>query len=456
VRPLHLPSTVTTKLAEFALLLACFVAAVFLRFGSLSDYPALLSRALANTIVIQVCLSYVDLYEGFSYRSRLDDALRVAQSLVIALVVLTLLYWAAPSLEVGRGVVFIQMSLTLPTVVAWRLARRHAAATALGEGVLILGTGTSAQQVARELVERPGLGLRVVGFLGEDASQVGRHIVNPAVVGTLGDLSALTAHHRVSVIVVALDDARGRMPVAELLRHRMAGVYVLDATTLLENLTGRIMLRDLRPSWLVFAGGFDRRGLYQSTKRSLELALALVFFALNLPVFLAVALLVKLTSAGPVLFAQERVGERGRRFLVYKFRTMRADAEAASGPVWAARDGDPRATRLGRLLRKVRLDELPQLINVIKGDMSLVGPRPERPHFVEMLRAIIPFYEERHSVKPGITGWAQVKFGYGSNLEDAEEKLEYDLYYIKHMSWAFDIGILLYTLKVVLTGRGAR
>jgi lipopolysaccharide/colanic/teichoic acid biosynthesis glycosyltransferase len=150
------------------------------------------------------------------------------------------------------------------------------------------------------------------------------------------------------------------------------------------------------------------------------------------------------------------VGERGRRFLVYKFRTMRADAEAASGPVWAARDHDPRVTWLGGLLRKVRLDELPQLINVIRGDMSLVGPRPERPYFVERLRPIIPFYDERHSVKPGITGWAQVKFGYGSNLEDAEEKLQYDLYYIKHMSWAFDVGIMLYTLKVIITGRGAR
>jgi len=457
VRPLHLPSTTLPRLAEFAVLLACFCAAVLLRLGALSDYPSLLPKALATTLVIQVCLSYADLYEGFSYRSRLDDALRVVQSLGIALILLSLAYWAFPSLRVGRGVVFIQFALTLPAVVAWRWVRLYAATSAaLRVPVLILGTGAPAQQVAREIFSRPSLGFRVVGFLGEDAGQVRRQIVDSSVIGTLDDLSAMTARHSVSVIVVALDDARGRMPIAELLRHRLAGVRVLDATTLIENLTGRIMLRELRPSWLIFSGGFDRRSLYQSTKRFLELVLALAFFAVNLPVSLTVALLVKLTSPGPVLLAQERVGERGRRFLVYKFRTMRADAEAASGPVWAARDGDPRATWLGRFLRKIRLDELPQLINVIKGDMSLVGPRPERPHFVEVLRTTIPFYDERHSVKPGITGWAQVKFGYGSNLEDAEEKLQYDLYYIKHVSWTFDIGIVLYTAKVILTGRGAR
>jgi sugar transferase (PEP-CTERM system associated) len=456
VRPPYLHAIPLGRLAEFALLLACFCAAVLIRTGSLYEHPLLLPRALTNTLVIQICLSYADLFEGFRYRSRLEDGLRVVQSLLAALVVLTLVYWAFPSLEVGRGVVGLQFALTLPTVVAWRSFLRTAGDAALGEPTLILGTGPPAQQVAREILSRPGLGFRVVGFLGEHSDQVGQQIVNPSVIGSLDDLSTIVAREGASVIVVALDDARGRMPMAELLRHRLAGVRVLDAATLIEEITGRIMLRDLRPSWLVFSSGFGRRSVYRRVKRSIELLLALALFVALLPVFAFVALLVRLTSPGPVLFAQGRVGERGRCFLLYKFRTMHVDAEAKSGPVWAARDGDPRVTPLGRLLRKSRLDELPQLINVIRGEMSLVGPRPERPHFVEKLGTIIPFYDERHTVKPGITGWAQVKFGYGSNLEDAEEKLQYDLYYIKHMSWVFDIGIMLYTLKVILTGRGAR
>jgi exopolysaccharide biosynthesis polyprenyl glycosylphosphotransferase len=171
---------------------------------------------------------------------------------------------------------------------------------------------------------------------------------------------------------------------------------------------------------------------------------------------LIVAVVVRLDSPGPVLYRQERVGEKGKTFMLFKFRTMRQDAEASTGPVWASRDGDPRITRVGRFMRKTRLDELPQLFNVLRGEMAFVGPRPERPHFVENLRKVIPYYDERHSVKPGITGWAQIKFGYGSTIEDAEEKLQFDLYYVKHMSLIFDVGIIVDTLKVVLVGKGAR
>jgi sugar transferase (PEP-CTERM system associated) len=457
VRLPHVPSTSLASVVEGAALLAAFFAAVLLRFGQLVDYPLLVPKAFVNTAVIAFCLSYADLFEGFGYRSRVEEALRVVQSLLAALLLLTLVYWAFPAMQVGRGVLTIHLVLGGAAVLALRQVRLSAAGTGvLGHSVLILGTGPSGQQIAREMLARPGLGLRVSGFLGEHAAEVGRHVVNPSVIGTLDELPKLVPRHRVSMIVVALEDARGRMPIAELLRQRLSGVRVYEATTLFEQLTGRIPLSSIRPSWLVFAPGFVRPPLYRATKRALELALASVTCVLALPPFAIVALLVKLTSSGPVLFRQERVGEGGRVFVLYKFRTMRADAEAESGPVWAARDGDPRATPLGRLLRTLRLDELPQLFNVLKGEMSLVGPRPERPHFVETLRALIPYYDERHSVKPGITGWAQVKFGYGSNLEDAEEKLQYDLYYIKHMSWIFDVGIMVYTIKVMLLGHGAR
>jgi len=295
-----------------------------------------------------------------------------------------------------------------------------------------------------------------VGFVGEQRAEVGKHIVNPAVIGVGEELQGLVQRHRVNLILVALDDRRGKMPVAELLTCRLAGVRVEEAPAFYERLTGRIMVKNLRPSWLVFSQGFNKPRLLRNSKRVGELVVAALLIALLSPLLALIALLIKLDDPGPVLYGQTRVGEKGRVFTLYKFRSMKADAEAVSGPVWASRDGDPRITRVGRWLRKARLDELPQLVNVVRGEMSFVGPRPERPHFIEHLNRVIPYYNERHSVKPGITGWAQIKFGYGSTIEEAEDKLEFDLYYIKHMSLIFDLGILLDTLKVVVVGKGAR
>jgi exopolysaccharide biosynthesis polyprenyl glycosylphosphotransferase len=234
----------------------------------------------------------------------------------------------------------------------------------------------------------------------------------------------------------------------------MEGIRVVEAASLFEELSGRIALRDLRPSWLIFSSGFRKPRLLRSVKRGGEVALSIAALALAGPLIGLVALAIRLCCPGPVLYRQTRVGRDGRTFDLLKFRSMRQDAEAVSGPVWASARNDPRITAVGRVLRKTRLDELPQLWNVLRGDMSFVGPRPERPHFVDKLRRVIPYYDERHGVRPGITGWAQVKFPYGSTLEDAEEKLEYDLYYVKHMSLALDIAIVLETFKVMLLGRG--
>jgi sugar transferase (PEP-CTERM system associated) len=255
---------------------------------------------------------------------------------------------------------------------------------------------------------------------------------------------------------VALEDRRGKLPVSALLRCRMEGVRVEEATGFYERLTGKILVKNLRPSWLVFSQGFNKPRLLRNSKRVVEFLAASALLVLLGPFMLLIGLAVRLSSSGPALYRQERVGERGVTFQLLKFRTMRADAEAGTGPVWASEEKDPRITTLGRLMRKTRLDELPQLINVLRGEMSFVGPRPERPHFVDGLRKVIPYYDERHGVKPGITGWAQVKFHYGATLEDSEEKLQYDLYYIKHMSMVFDLGILLDTFKVMLVGKGAR
>ena len=278
--------------------------------------------------------------------------------------------------------------------------------------------------------------------------------MNPAIVGTPADIDRLIAQHHIDRIVVGLSDRRGKLPVEELLRAKMAGIRVEDATTTYERVTGKILIDDLRPSWLIFSDGFRVSRATRLMKRTIDLALSLLLAIVTLPLMLITALLVMLEDGAPVFYRQERVGENGRTFVLSKFRSMRKDAEKTGQPVWA-KDGDDRITRVGGFIRKTRLDELPQLWNVVSGDMSFVGPRPERPFFVEQLSHDIPFYQQRHAVKPGITGWAQVKYRYGSSREDAMEKLRYDLYYIKHLSVFFDLTIVFDTVKVVLFRKGA-
>jgi sugar transferase (PEP-CTERM system associated) len=293
-------------------------------------------------------------------------------------------------------------------------------------------------------------GYHVVGFVDDAAAS------NQAVplIGGPTELTDLIRRHNVDRVIVSLSDRRGRMPIRELLQAKMSGVRVEDAATTYERLTGKILIDEIKPSWLIFSDGFRASRTTRALKRVVDLLLAAVGLALASPLVLLTALAVRLESPGPVLYRQDRVGENGRVFTLYKFRSMRADAEQGT-PVWA-KDNDDRVTRVGRFIRLTRLDELPQLWNVLRGDMSFVGPRPERPFFVEQLAAVIPFYMERHAVKPGVTGWAQVKYQYGSSVEDAMEKLRYDLYYIKHLSIVFDLTIVVDTVKVIISGKGAK
>jgi sugar transferase (PEP-CTERM system associated) len=442
-------------------LVLAFLAAVYLRFdqsaSALLAYNDLPLKTLVNTAVLLTCLYYGGYYEDWPTQRPIETALRALQALVAGALLLLTVYYALPVLTVGRGILGLYLPMAFAILVSLRgLYRWMGEDEAFAQNVLILGTGGTAQEVARQVAKQRLSGLRVIGFLSEDSGDVGRRIVNPTVVGTTDELLLVAQRYQVKRIVVALDDRRGRMPVEELLRCRIDGIKVEEAASLLERLTGQIPIKNLRPSLLVFSPGFRETRLERRFKNAGEFALAAIALIALVPLMLLVALAVRLTSSGPVLYSQERVGERGRLFKLLKFRTMRLDAEAESGPVWASGDGDPRITRLGRLLRKTRLDELPQLINVLRGEMSFVGPRPERPHFVAQLRKVIPFYDERHSVRPGITGWAQVKSGYGSSIEDAQLKLQFDLFYIKHLSFGLDVGILLDTLKVVVVGRGAR
>lgn len=445
-------------LAESLILLLSFALSVLARFGSLEglwSYPGLLLKAAVCVLAIQLTLYYAELYE-YRLRRRIELFQRLGQSMAIAALGLAFLFFSVPGLEVGRGIFFLFLLLASSGLLTFRLLLLWAWGTlgAFGDRVLILGTGVPAQKVAREMLKRAPIGYRVLGFLTEHEGEVGRTLVTPDVLGTLSDLPRLSESQGATLIVVAQEDRRKRLPVDLLLRCRLAGVRVVEAANLFEGLSGRIPLRDLRPSWLIFSEGFRKQRLVASVKRVAEAAVAGLLLLLTAPLAALTALLVRLSSPGPVLYHQTRVGLNGRSFELLKWRTMRADAEKLSGPVWASGDNDPRITKLGRFMRKTRLDEVPQLWNVLRGDMSFVGPRPERPHFVQQLREVIPYYEERHSVRPGITGWAQVKFPYGSTLEDAEEKLEYDLFYVKHMSLLLDLAIVLETAKVMALGRG--
>ena len=338
-------------------------------------------------------------------------------------------------------------------MLAWRLAfYRFAHDPRLEERILILGAGRSARRLVREIRNRQDYAYRVVGFV-EDAD---RHGVarSPDVLGDASEIGRLVIDHHVDRIVVSLSDRRGHLPIEDLLRAKLAGVRVEDASTTYERLTGKILLDDLKPSSLVFSDGFRASRLTRTVKRLLDLVLAAAGLVVTAPLMLLTALAIRLESPGAVLYTQDRVGESGLVFTLYKFRSMCPDAEHGT-PVWAGQN-DRRVTRVGRYIRRARLDELPQLWNVLRGDMSFVGPRPERPYFVERLAAAVPYYVERHSVKPGVTGWAQVKYRYGSSVEDAIEKLRYDLYYIKHQSIVFDLTIALDTVKVILSGKGAQ
>jgi sugar transferase (PEP-CTERM system associated) len=320
--------------------------------------------------------------------------------------------------------------------------------------VLVLGVSAAASRIF-ELQSTGSRPFKVLGFVDNALDAQDRLPEGAVLLGKSIDLLGIVDDLAPDLVLVALADMRQSFPADDLLECRLRGIRVEDWPTFHEKQTGKILLTDLRPSWLIFSDGFVKTRLERRLKRAIDVVLAFGVFAACLPLMAVIALAIKLDSRGPVLFRQERVGEQGRRFFINKFRSMRAEAERDSGPVWARTD-DPRITRVGRILRRARLDELPQLFNVLAGDMSFVGPRPERPEFVQVLQEEIPFYLARLSVKPGVTGWAQVRHRYAASIEDTVEKLQYDFYYIKNMSPFLDLLVLLSTIQVVVFGRGCR
>ena len=421
--------------------------------GEGANVPDDLWKIALVTGLCQLCFYYNDLYDLTVVHSSRELLIRLLQAAGAASILIALLYLAFPPLVIGNGIFVSSLVIFLIAIIAWRLLfNRLAYASQLEERVLIVGAGTIARMVARQIQQQHDFGYRVVGFINDQAG--GQGVLNPGMLGSPEDIPRIVNEFDIDRIVVGLSDRRGRLPISELLHAKLSGVYVEDATTTYERLTGKILIDDLKPSWLIFSDGFVISRWTRFLKRAIDLTLAALGFVLSAPLTLLTALAVYLDSDGPILYCQERVGEHGRTFTLYKFRSMRVDAETGT-PMWA-KDQDDRVTRVGWFIRKARLDELPQFWNVIRGDMSFVGPRPERPYFVEQLAGEIPYYQQRHAVKPGLTGWAQVKYQYGSSVEDAIEKLRYDLYYIKHLSIALDLSIVFDTVKVILFGKGAK
>jgi sugar transferase (PEP-CTERM system associated) len=425
---------------ELVLIAGSMVLAVQMH-GPLETTGHTIRQITVVTALCLLCFYYNDLYDLTAVHSSREMVIRLLQAAGAAAIVLGFAAVAAPSLILDPGTFVTALGVFVLAVLTWRLTFNYLATDPhLQERVLIVGSGPTAQVLAEEIAHQQDFGYQLVGMVDQ---------------GDEESLRRMLRERAIDRIVVGLADRRGRLPIDDLLHAKLSGVRVEEATTTYERLTGKILIDDLKPSWLIFSDGFRASRLTRFVKRILDLSLSIIGFVLAAPLMALTAIGIRLDSPGPILYTQDRVGENGRIFTVFKFRSMRADAEPDGSPVWAS-DGDRRVTRVGRIIRLTRLDELPQLWNVVRGDMSFVGPRPERPYFVEQLAQRIPFYQQRHAVKPGVTGWAQVKYQYGSTVEDAVEKLRYDLYYIKHMSIFFDLTIVLDTVKVILFGKGAK
>lgn len=438
----------------------CGIAAVHIRFGKEAD-PVLIaqggwSKILLLMLVVQGAFYLFDLYDFREILKRNVLYVRTLQAIGLAAMILAAIFYAFPQMMLGRGVFAISLVLMLSAMICWRVFVMWLLGhPRLAERVLILGTETNAVNLARETLERPEQGYKIVGFVGDDPKLVGQSLINPKVLGLTGNLEEIVSRYNITRIVVAINERRGRMPLGPLMEMKLRdGVAIEESDSFYERLTGKISTQMLRPSWLIFSGPSRRVRLYRHARRLFDIALSVIGLVVSLPVMALTAILIKIDSRGPVLYTQERVGERNRIFTIMKFRSMRVDAEP-DGPVWAEKR-DPRITRVGRVIRKLRIDELPQFINILRGEMTIVGPRPERIEFVEQLEREIPYYSQRHLVKPGLTGWAQIRYPYGASVEDAVQKLQYDLYYIKNQSPLLDAITLFETARIVLFGRGAR
>jgi sugar transferase (PEP-CTERM system associated) len=415
-------------------------------------------QAVAVTIIVVVSFYYSDLYAIDQTLSIRELLLRLMSGIGVACILIAIVSYPIP--QFGKTLYASQMFLMILVLCAWRVGFMRVIARAqIHARVLVVGLQGIGKVVAEELLKQKKLGMEVVGFVGQSAGQLTLSYGNPVRVSLpvyeFSSLMDLFQEKKVNRILLAGVEGCCDTLGQELVNLRSRGVAMEDCHSFYERLVSKIAIADLSPEWIVRCKGFRRDWLIMFIKRMIDVAVSTVGLLLSAPITLLTAAAIKLDSPGPILYRQERVGQHEEPFIIYKFRSMSQSAEVNVGPVWAAQD-DPRITRVGKVIRKLRIDEIPQMINVLKGQMSLVGPRPERPFFVETLNKKIPYYSLRHSIKPGITGWAQISYPYGDSEQDAIEKLQYDLYYMKNMSAMFDLQIIFESLKVVLLGSGAR
>jgi len=453
--------TILLLIAEAVLVYGAIIAAVYLRVGASDRYHELVEKHgyWKAAVACFFCLAafyLFDLYDFLVMHDRRELVLRLIQALGLAWIALAFSFYTYPALNLGRGISLIALPLALGLMVAWRVSIHWVLGHPdFGERILIVGSGNLAVELAREVLNRPDAGYRIIGFVGNDAELLGKSLINPRVIGLTEQLDEIVKRENIDRIVVAMGERRGQLPTNKLLQLSLAGeVTIEEGQAFYERVTGRVSLNMLRPSWLIFTGRGRQKRISGFTRSAVHWLVALIGALLSLPIAIVTAILIKLESRGPIFYKQERVGKNGRPFVLTKFRSMRVDAEQ-DGPVWASK-GDSRTTRVGRIIRKIRVDEIPQFWHILRGEMSFVGPRPERPHFVAQLAEEIPFYEQRHLIAPGLTGWAQIKYPYGASIEDARQKLQYDLFYIKNQGLVLDAIIIFETIKIILFGRGAQ
>lgn len=451
------PASTILRVAFDAVLLfgSAILALIWLSRGDLPSLDLLWPPALLFAVAMMAVNAALGLYQGRGSRSVGQTTARILLSLALTVPIAYVAFHLWPLSNVPHEALKLTALAALGAIVAVRgIASHSRAQPMLQRRVLVVGTGTEALEVEQALSQF-GPGLDIVGFFpvnsaGEDV------VVEDRVLGRGQQLAETARRHGIDEVVVAVKERRGGvLPLRELLDCKLAGVKVLDLSSYYERSLGQLRIDSLHASWLIFGEGFRQGVVRTVVKRLFDIVCALILLLLAAPVMLVTTLAIIVETGFPVLYRQERVGQGGRVFKVIKFRSMRTDAEKDGKPRWASANDD-RVTRVGRIIRKLRIDELPQLFNVLRGDMSMVGPRPERPYFVDQLSRQIRFYAARHSVKPGVTGWAQVRYQYGSTVDDAVQKLQYDLYYVKNHTLFLDVVVLFETVGVVLTGEGAQ
>ncbi len=418
----------------------------------------LVLRILLITIICQVCLYYNDLYDFDVSSTFTETGIRLLQALGVTSIALAFIYFVFPLTIIDQKIFLLSIIFLLIFIIGWRLLYIQILNKGFfNEHIIILGSSSLALDIYNEISSTIDCGYTVSVLIPDSENEeYPMPLPEKIIVKTdKKDLCSIAYEMGINKVVVALNERRGSFPTDELIRCRTAGIEVIDGSSFYEMLTGKVLVTKINPSWLIFSDGFRKSRIQTFFKRIEDILLSTTMLILLSPLLLVVIILIKIDSKGPVFFSQDRVGLHQKEYMMHKFRSMVVDAEKLTGPVWA-QNNDNRITRVGKVIRKFRIDELPQLWEVFIGKMSLVGPRPERKHFTEELEKQIPFYSQRFNVKPGLTGWAQVSYDYGATIEDAIEKLNYELFYIKNMSLAMDVIIILRTVKTVLFGRGAR